>query len=110
MLHVFARKCTRHHYFRSSVINVVCACSREQKKCEERTKERKRKKRKRKSRDEKQQTDREREALPEKKRRAKNETKIPLFFSSLDQLEVLVFFSSSTNTNTTNNNNNNKGV
>jgi hypothetical protein len=43
------------------------------------------------------------------KKKSKKRDKNSLFFT-LDQLEVLVCFSSSTNTNTTNNNNNNKGV
>ena len=54
----------------------------------------------------------ERSCLPEKKRRAKNETKIHSFSLSTNW-RCLVCFSSSTNTNNTtnnNNNNNNKGV
>ena len=63
------------------VLLMLCVCSREQKKCEERTKERTKEAKERKSRDEKQQ--RQREALPEKKRSKKQKTrqKFTLFLS-----------------------------
>lgn len=79
MLYVFAHLSVQrtYHYFRSSVINVVCVLANKKNVKRERKRERK-KKRKRKSRDENNR-DREKKALPEKKRSAKNETKIHSF-------------------------------
>jgi len=74
MLYVFAHLSVQrtYHYFRSSVMNVVCVLA------NKKNVKRERKKRKRKSRDENNR-DREKKALPEKKRSAKNETKIHSF-------------------------------
>ena len=75
MLYVFAHLSVQrtYHYFRSSVINVVCVLA------NKKNVKRERKKRKREKAETKNNHDREKKALPEKKRRAKNETKIHSF-------------------------------
>ena len=107
MLYVFAHLSVQrtYHYFRSSVMNVVCVLANKKKE------KRERKKRKRKSRDENNR-DREKKLCPRKKEAQKRD-KNSLFFTLSTNWRCLVCFSSSTNTNnTTNNNNNNnkKGV
>ena len=65
---------------------MLCVCSREQKKCEERD-ERENERSEREKKQKRKTTETERSCLPEKKRRAKNETKIHSFSLST-QLEV----------------------
>ena len=79
MLYVFAHLSVQrtYHYFRSSVMNVVCVFS-EQKKCEERD-ERENERSEREKKQRRKTTETERSCLPEKKRRAKNEKKIHSF-------------------------------